>query len=171
MQISKETAEAYLKTLEALYLFDCVPAWTKSDYDLMLKRPKWFAADTGLIANILEWNEESVYLDAQRNGHLVETWVYQQLASIVDASDGYTISQYRDTKKREIDFLIERTDGAVLGIEVKAGAASANDFHHLKWFGTNLARGPYTGIVLYSGKNVLRFGDGYYGVPLSALGA
>lgn len=170
MQVSKETADAYLKTLEALYLFDRVPAWTKSDYDLMLKRSKWFAADTGLIANVLGWDEESVYLDERRNGHFIETWVYQQLASIVDAADGYSISQYRDTKKREIDFLVERTDGAVLGIEVKAGAASADDFRHLKWFGANLARGPYTGIVLYSGKNVLRFGEGYYGVPLSALG-
>lgn len=171
VQVAKETAETYLKALEALYLFDCVPAWTKSDYDLMLKRPKWFATDAGLLANVLEWDEASVYLDERRNGHCVETWVYQQLASLVDAADGYSISQYRDTKKREIDFLIERGDGAVLGIEVKAGAASADDFRHLKWFGANLARGEYTGVVLYSGKDVLRFGEGYYAVPLSALGA
>jgi len=57
VEIAKETAETYLKALEALYLFDCVPAWAKSDYDLMLKRPKWFATDTGLMANILEWDE------------------------------------------------------------------------------------------------------------------
>lgn len=168
--ISKETAETYLKTLEALYLFDCVPAWAKSDYDLMLKRSKWFATDAGLMANILEWDEESVYLNEQRNGHFVETWVYQQLASLADATGGYAISQYRDTKKREIDFMVERTDGAVLGIEVKAGTASVNDFKHLKWFGENLAQGDYTGIVLYSGNRVLRFGNGYYAVPLSALG-
>lgn len=168
--ISKETAETYLKTLEALYLFDCVPAWAKSDYDLMLKRPKWFATDAGMMANVLEWDEDSVYLDEQRNGHFVETWVYQQLASLADATGGYAISQYRDTKKREIDFLIERTDGSVLGVEVKAGTASADDFKHLKWFGENLASGNYTGIVLYSGSRVLRFGEGYYAVPLSALG-
>ena len=170
-QIAKETAEIYLKTLEALYLFDCVPAWAKSDYDLMLKRPKWFATDAGMMANVLEWDEESVYLDEQRNGHFVETWVYQQLASLADVAGGCSISQYRDTKKREIDFLVERSDGAVLGIEVKAGAASAGDFRHLKWFGANLAKGSYTGIVLYSGNKVLRFGEGYYAVPLSALGA
>lgn len=171
VQVAKETAESYLKALEALYLFDCVPAWTKSDYDLMLKRPKWFATDTGLMANVLEWDEESVYLDERRNGHFVETWVYQQLASLADVAGCYSISQYRDMKKREIDFLIERNDGAVLGVEVKAGAASADDFRHLKWFGSNLAKGEYTGIVLYSGKDVLRFGEDYYAVPLSALGA
>lgn len=170
VQIAKETADNYLKALEALYLFDSVPAWTKSDYNLMLKRPKWFASDAGLIANILDWNEESVYLDEHRNGHLVETWVYQQLASIAEASGEYVISQYRDTKKREIDFIVERSDGALLGIEVKAGAASLADFKHLKWFSSNLAQGDFTGIVLYSGRDVLRFGDGFYAVPLSALG-
>jgi len=169
MQIAKETSETYLKTLEALYLFDCVPAWAKSDYDLMLKRPKWFATDAGLVANILGWDEESVYLDERRNGHFVETWVYQQLAAIAEVSGDYTLSQYRDTKKREIDFIVERSDGAVVGIEVKAGAASADDFKHLKWFGENLAKGPFTGIVVYSGSQTLRFGEGYFAVPMSAL--
>lgn len=170
VQIAKETADAYLKTLEALYLFDSVPAWSKSDYDLMLKRPKWFATDAGLMANILDWDEESVYLDEQRNGHFVETWVYQQLASIAAASGEYAISQYRDAKKREIDFLVERPEGGLLGIEVKAGAASLSDFKHLKWFAATLAPGEFTGIVLYSGNHVLRFGEGFYAVPLSALG-
>lgn len=170
IQVAKETADNYLKALEALYLFDSVPAWSKSDYDLMLKRPKWFATDSGLMANVLDWDEESVYLDEQRNGHFVETWVYQQLSSIASASGGYAISQYRDTKKREIDFIVERSDGALLGIEVKAGAASLSDFKHLKWFAANLARGDFTGIVLYSGRDVLRFGEGFYAVPLSALG-
>ena len=171
VKIAKETADSYLKALEALYLFDSVPAWSKSDYDLMLKRPKWFATDAGLMANVLDWDEESVYLDEQRNGHFVETWVYQQLASISAASGGYAISQYRDMKKREIDFLVEHPGGSLLGIEVKAGAASLSDFKHLKWFAANAAPGEFTGIVLYSGSNVLRFGEGFYAVPLSALGA
>lgn len=171
VKIAKETADTYLKALEALYLFDSVPAWSKSDYDLMLKRPKWFATDAGLMANILDWEEESVYLDEQRNGHFVETWVYHQLASLAAASGGYAISQYRDTKKREIDFLVERPGGGLLGIEVKAGIASLSDFKHLKWFAANLAPAEFTGIVLYSGSNVLRFGEGFYAVPLSALGA
>ena len=170
VQIAKETADAYLKTLEALYLFDSIPAWSKSDYDLMLKRPKWFATDAGLMANVLDWDEESVYLDEQRDGHFVETWVYQQLASIAAASGEYAISQYRDAKKREIDFLVESPEGGLLGIEVKAGAASLSDFKHLKWFAATLAPGEFTGIVLHSGSHVLRFGEGFYAVPLSALG-
>ena len=71
----------------------------------------------------------------------------------------------------EIDWLVEREDGALLGVEVKAGAAGAEDFRHLRWFGENAAKGPFTGVVLYGGKDVLRFGEGYFAVPLGALGA
>ena len=74
--------------------------------------------------------------------------------------------------KREIDFIAERGDGAALGIEVKAGSSlGAGDFKHLKWFARNLATGEFTGIVLYSGEHTLRFGEGFYAVPLVALGA
>ena len=148
-----------------------MPAWAKSDYELVGNRPKWIATDAGLVANVLGWNEEDVYLDSTRDGKFVETWVYQQLAALADADGCCAISHYRDGKKREIDFLVEKDDGALLGIEVKAGAVSRGDFGHLSWFARHLAPASFTGIVLYSGKDTLPFGDGLYAVPLSALGA
>ena len=168
--ISKTTAQNYMAALEALYVFESVPAWTKSEYELVGKREKWFATDSALVASILGWDESEVYMDENRNGKLVETWVYQQLAAMAEVEGGYTISHYRDNRKREIDFMVERKDGAVLGVEVKAGQASLPDFKHLKWFAANLAKTPFTGIVLYSGDKTLRFGDGLFAVPLSALG-
>ena len=44
------------------------------------------------------------------------------------------------------------------------------DFKHLKWFAKNLAKGEFTGVVLYSGEHTLRFGEGFYAVPLAVLG-
>ena len=169
-QISKVTADNYLEALKALYLVDKVPAWSKSDYDRIGKRAKWVASDTGLVANLLKWTEDEVFLDDARNGKLVESWVYNQLAAQADVSGCYTLSQYRDKDKREIDFIVENEKDEILGIEVKAGQADDGDFKHLKWFAQNLAKQPFTGIVLYSGKHVLRFGEGFYAVPLAALG-
>ena len=57
----------------------------------------------------------------------------------------------------------------MIGVEVKAGQASLEDFKHLKWFASNIAKTEFTGVVLYSGSNTLRFGDGFYAVPFSAL--
>lgn len=169
--ISKETVLNYIEAIKAMYLYDEIPAWSKSDYSKLGKRTKYVAADSGMVANILGWVEENVYLDESKNGKLVETWVYNQLAAIVDLSNDYKISHYRDNKKREIDFLIERQDGAILGIEVKSGTVGKDDFNHLKWFMSNLAKGEFVGIVLYSGERSLQFGENLYAVPLSALGA
>lgn len=170
ISVSKETVQNYLGALKALYLFDCVPAWSKSDYAFLGKRPKWFVGDTGLMANVLGWTAEGVYLDESKNGKFIESWVYQQLVAIAEVSGEYEISHYRDNNKREIDFIVERTDGAMIGVEVKSGAVSMSDFKHLKWFKNNLTKDKFTGIVLYSGKDTLSFGEGLYAVPLSALG-
>lgn len=169
--VARATAENYLEALRGLYLADRVPAWTGSDYGWVGKRPKWVAADAGLMANLLGWNEEEVYLDGGRSGKFVETWAYQQLAALAEAEGGYAIWHYRDAKKREIDWLVEREDGALLGVEVKAGAVGSEDFRHLRWFGEHAAKGPFTGVVLYGGREVLRYGEGYYAVPLGALGS
>jgi len=168
--VSKETVQNYLAALKALYLFDCIPAWSKSDYSLLGKRPKWIVGDTGLMASLMRWNAEEIYLDENKNGKFVESWVYQQLAAIAEASGEYEISHYRDNNKREIDFIVERSDGDILGVEVKAGSVGKSDFNHLKWFAANLAKGRFTGVVLYSGKDVLSFAENMLAVPLSALG-
>ena len=168
--VSKVTVQNYLGALRALYLFDSVPAWAKSDYALLGKRPKWIAGDTGLMANLLGWNQETVYLDETKNGKFIESWVYEQLAAIAEASGEYAISHYRDGNRREIDFMVERSDGSLVGIEVKAGGIGKGDFKHLQWFADNLAKGSFRGIVLYSGKDVLHYGENMTAVPLCALG-
>ena len=142
-----------------------------SYYSKIGKRSKYYAADAGLISNILGWSEDSIYMNDDRSGKMMETWVYQNLASLVDRDIDYEILQYRDSNKREIDFIVERNDGAMLGIEVKSGSAlGPDDFKHLKWFAKNLAKGEFTGVVLYSGEQTLRFGEGFYAVPLAVLG-
>ena len=170
--VSKATVDTYLAALKALYVFDEVPPWSKADYSKIGKRSKFFASDAGLVVNILGWREEAIYMDGDMSGKTIETWAYQNLASLADVHGDCELSQYRDSKKREIDFIAERTDGAMVGIEVKAGSSlGEEDFKHLKWFAHNLANDKFTGVVLYSGEQTLRFGEGFYAVPLAALGA
>ena len=167
--IGKETADTYLSALMALYVFDGVPPWSDSDYAKLGKRTKYYAADAGLLANLLGWNEDSAYYDDDVCGKLVETWAYHEVAALVDMWPEYELTQYRDSDKREIDFLVNGADGQILGIEVKSGTVGEGDFRHLKWFATHLARSRFTGVVLYSGRDVLSFGNDMFAVPLSAL--
>lgn len=63
--------------------------------------------------------------------------------------------------------------GDLLGIEVKAGSAVSKDsFAHLDWFRTHIhAKKKFIGIVFYTGRDVLSFGEKMWAVPLSALWA
>ena len=92
VELAKVTLQNYIAALKALYLFDAVPAWAKSDYELIGKREKFLATDSGLVANILGWNEDDAYIDANKSGKLVETWVYNQLAPVADRNADYSIS-------------------------------------------------------------------------------
>ena len=169
-QISKETAQSYIEALKALFLFDAVAPWSKSDYARIGKRLKYYASDPAFIANLLQMNEESAYLDDDISGKLVETWVYHELSALIDLTASYSLTQYRDSNKHEIDFLIENDAGTTLAIEVKAGSVvGASDFKHIKWFAKTFTPKTLIGIVLYSGTDTVRFGDGLYAVPLGAL--
>lgn len=169
LSVAKATAENYMDVLKALYLFDKLPPWVKSDYDRAGKRPKWVAADPGLVASTLRWNEQDMVL-APESGKFIETWVYHELASQADSSGDYEISHFRDRYGREIDYIVENDVGDILGVEVKAGSrVGSEDFNHLRWFGDNLCSHKFVGIVLYTGAEVLSFGERLFAVPMACL--
>jgi len=172
LSIRRPTVEAYMNALEALYLFERVEPWTRTDYERIGKQTKLYVTDSGLMASILRWRKEQVELDPDRSGKLVETLMFNELAAQIDASNGmYELFHYRDREQREIDFLIEREDHALLGIEVKTGSViSAADFKHLKWFKDNIAQErPFVGIVLYSGEFAGSMGKDLWALPFGAL--
>ena len=172
LSIERLTVESYINALETLYLIDRVKAWPNTDYEGVRKKDKLLMSDTGLMASILRWTFDQIQFDGDRNGKLIESFVYHQLVTIMDAQEEeYSIYHYRDAAKREIDFLIENGNGDVLGIEVKAGSnVNKKHFRHLEWFKNNLIKGrKFKGIVLYSGEHVLSFGTGLLAVPIRAL--
>jgi len=172
LSINKITLDSYINVLVSMYMFESVPPWLKTDYERVGKRSKFYATDTGLMTSILGWNPKDVITNTDRSGKLIETFVFQELAAHIDVESKYRLFQYRDRLDREIDFLVEREDGALLGIEVKAGQnVSIDDFKAQKWFADNIKTGkkPYTGIVLYSGDRTIRFTENMLAVPTAAL--
>ena len=156
--------------LEAMHLIERVPSYEESEYRSIRKKDKIFFLDSGLMASVLDWRLEDVLQDTDQIGKLLETYVFQQLSSMVVAEKyDYHLMTYRDAS-REIDFLIRYKNKAYLGLEVKAtSSVGPNDFRHLRWFRENLCRGKdFLGVVIYTGSEVLRF-QGMWALPLYHL--
>ncbi|OGT67090.1 MAG: hypothetical protein A3J38_05370 [Gammaproteobacteria bacterium RIFCSPHIGHO2_12_FULL_45_9] len=172
LAIRRPTIETYISALESLYVVERVLPWAHTDYKRVGKQAKLYLSDSGLMASILRWHRPQVELDSDRSGKLIETFIYNELAAQVDAADGkYELFHYRDREQREIDFIIEGEEQALLGIEIKAGSAiSSADFKHLHWFRNNLAKKrPFIGIVLYTGELLGSMGDSLWAVPFGTL--
>ena len=172
LSIQRATLESYLNALETLYLVERIRPWAKTDYGRVGKQTKLFMTDCGLMAALLGWNIEQVRLHPDRCGKLIETFIFNELATQIDVGNGlYQLFHYRDREQREIDFLVEREDGALLGIEVKAGSAvGKEDFKHLLWFQKQLPPAEkFVAVVLYSGEHLVSFGPGLWAVPFGLL--
>lgn len=172
LSISRATIQTYINALESLCLVERIKPWHKTDYDRVSKQEKIFMTDTGLMASLLNWQQEEVLLNSDKSGKLFETFIFHQLVSILEAqSEEYELYHYRDGEKREIDFIIKNEKGSILGIDVKAGSTvSKSSFKHLKWFGLNISKkSSFTGIILYTGQHVVSFGKNMWAIPISAL--
>lgn len=172
LAISRPTLQSYINALEALYLLETVPPWIKTDYDRVGKHNKIFMTDCGTMSSLLDWNLDQIRLDADRSGKLVETFIFNELSAQIDHQRGlFKLFHYRDHQKREIDFIIERKDGSLLCLEVKAGVTvGSSDFKHITWFKENIAKKrPCHSIILYAGERLIAFGPDLLAIPIPAL--
>ncbi len=170
--VARPTLNSYLGALETIYITEPLSCWTTTDYARISKSPKFFFCDSGLMTSILGWQLDDILLDSDRSGKLLETFIFNELAAQVEQhKPRYQLFHYRDRVGHEIDFLIVRDDGALLGIEIKASrSVGLSDFKHLSWFQSKLPQeNSFTGIVFYTGEHTLRFGNSLWAIPIGAL--
>jgi predicted AAA+ superfamily ATPase len=102
---------------------------------------------------------------------LFETLVVMEIVrqSSVDP-DPPRAFHFRDRYGQEVDMVLERRDGTVVGIETKAAAtAGRSDFHGLRLMRERLSERFAFGALLYTGPATVPFGDRLAAIPLQAL--
>jgi predicted AAA+ superfamily ATPase len=165
------TIRAHTAILESLYLLRRIPAWRRNLGSRIVKSEKIYVVDSGLLGHLLGANEERVRTDGAIAGPMLESFVAMELLRLADlAPQPILLSHYRDKQQREVDVVLERASGDVVGVEVKASASPApRDFAGLRYLRDNLRGRFRRGIVLHAGSQTLPFGDRLAAVPVSAL--
>lgn len=166
------TVRTYLSYLETVFLVGSAPAWSNNLSSRVTHAPKTYVTDSGLAAHLMDLDAESLLAPGHPAlGGLLETFVFAELVKLATfARRQVTVRHYRDREKREIDFILERRDGSVVGIEVKSSATpKSEDAKHLRWLRDRLGDRFVAGYVLHLGTTNLGSGDRIFFSPLSAL--
>jgi predicted AAA+ superfamily ATPase len=168
--LDAKTAHRYMTMLETLFLVRRVPAWAASALARVVKTPKVQFLDSGLLASLLQLDEDAVARDRVAFGHVLECHVYGELLRLASwARQPFSVMMYRDKDQVEVDFVIANGLGAIVGVEVKAATTVRDkDFAGLRRLAAHAGQRFLGGIVLHDGTQTLPMGD-VAGRPLWAL--
>jgi predicted AAA+ superfamily ATPase len=169
--VDKNTVAAHTKILEDLFLVRQLRPWHVNLGSRQIKSPKLYVVDSGLLAYLVGANEQRIAQDGAIAGAMLESFAAMELVRQSDwARESVALYHYRDNKQREVDVVLERNSGEVVGVEVKAAAtASAADFAGLRYLRHKLGARFKAGVVLHMGAETLPFGERLSAVPLSGL--
>ncbi len=173
LQLPWATIDGYLSMLETLFVWHGLPPWSRNLRARVVRHRKVHMSDSGLAAFLLGVNERELASPLSKTvGRLTETFVTGEIArQITWSEEAPVLYHYRD-KAREVDLVLETADGRVAGVEVKSAASvSSADFRALRYLRDRIGADFVQGAVLYTGDDVLSFGDRLSALPIASLWA
>ena len=157
--IDGKTAQHWLSILEASFLIFRLPPFHRNTGKRLVKSPKIYFTETGLLCHLLGLEEPSQIARDPLVGQIFENLVVvEALKARFNAARTPNLHFFRDAQGHEIDLLVE--DGRRLtGLEIK----SSETYHHsfrktLDWFAERIAPLERS-FVVYNGRGQ-RFSDG-----------
>ncbi len=169
--LDRTTIKRHLDHLRAIFLIDAVPAWSSNETRRLVKSPKLHLVDSGLCCALRGIDAQRLHAERTKLGPILETFVVQEVRRLLTArEDPIRLHHLRDRDGAEIDLVLERSNGEVAAIEVKAGATvRSDDFRMLRRLRDDLGDRFLCGVVLHDGEMSLPFGDRLFAVPFGWL--
>ena len=150
--ISAVTAGKWLSVLETSYLVMRLPPYHRNFGKRLVKTPKLYFLDVGLMAWLLGIRDARTVETHAARGALFETWVVSELVKQrFNAGQGADLFFWRDNVGHEVDVVLETPQG-LQAIEIKSGSTFASDWPKVvsKW--AAMADTPAsTPVIIYGG--------------------
>ena len=171
--LSHMTTRNYRSLLKLLFLTLDVPAWHRQIGKRLVKAPKAYLMDTGMLCHLLGYESTTDVLVHRPElfGHVLENFVATELLKQMSFHDKRLgLYHYRTSDGKEVDFVIEGLDGRVVGIEVKAKSQiSREDLAGLRSLEESCRGDFVTGVLLYGGSDVVQLADRIWAIPHAKL--
>ncbi len=169
--VDSKTVDRWLTWLEHMFLVRRIRAWHRNELNRLVKTPKLQFVDSGLLAALRRVSATDIAKDPQKLGPLLKCFVHAELAKAAALSDeGTTIGHYRDKDQVEVDLVLERSAGQIVGIGVEAGATvRPKDFRGLARLKEATGDRFAYGIVLHDGDRVQQTSSRLFAMPVKML--
>jgi hypothetical protein len=160
LDLRRETVEHYLAVCERLYLVRRLLPWHRNQASRLIKSPKVHLVDSGLAATVTGLAATDWSTQRERFGHLLESFVVQQLVAQAGWTDpDLRFWHYRDKDQVEVDLVISR-GRQTWGVEVKSAVtATPADGAGLRRLAEQCGADYVGGVLLYAGDSAFALGD------------
>jgi predicted AAA+ superfamily ATPase len=144
-----------------VFLVATLQPWYTNALKRIVKTPKLHFLDSGLLAATRGLSFDRLMRNRDVFGSLLESFVFSEVLKLMSGSDlRLTPYHFRDQQRHEVDIVLERDDGMIVGIEVMAAATvKAADFAGLRTLAAACQERFAYGVVLYDSTPLVPFGD------------
>jgi hypothetical protein len=105
--VSAGTIKSWIGALETSGIIYLLPPFFANIGKRLVKAPKMFFADTGLLCHLLNLQNRSACLNSPLLGHIWENFVFSEIIKTLPAKVGRNLFFYRDQNGVEMDFMLE----------------------------------------------------------------
>ncbi len=172
MRISEASARRYLALLDEIFVVLRVPAWRRNVGRRSTAAPKYQLTDSGLAAHLLDLNRDRLAREEAQAGGLFETFVRMEFVKQATWSASRPrVMHFRSRGgRREVDAVLERRGGQLVGVEMKTSATpSPRDFLGLEELREDRGDDFVAGVLVHAGERTVPFGDRLWALPVPAL--
>lgn len=168
--LTNPTFQRYLNLLIAVFLVVSITPWFTNLGKRLVKAPKLYLSDTGLLCHLLGIDHNSFAENRNLLGPVLENFVVMELLKQSGWSEQRAqLSHYRTHTGQEVDIVLE-SGQQVVGIEIKSASRLTSDhFKGLRHLREELGQRFHRGVILYSGREVVQLEDKIWAAPVSIL--
>jgi hypothetical protein len=169
--IPARTGRSYLARLTTAFLVHTIPAWSTNLSSKVVRRPKLHLVDSGLAASLVGATPASLVRSGELLGQLLETFVVGEIRRQLGWSyTRATIWHFRDRSGAEVDIVIERPNGDIVGVEVKATSSPSNrDTKGLRFLAERVGGRFVHGFVVCLAPEALMLGERIAAIPVDRI--
>ena len=164
LDVSNVTVKHWIDVLEDTYMLRTLRPWSGNTKKRMVKSPKIYLRDSGILHNLLGVEEMEKLLSNPILGASWEGFIIEQIAAT--APDRSQFSFYRNSSGNEVDMIVDTPKSGTIAFEIKRSLSPS------------LSNGTYSALkdispdkayVIYSGDDSYRLNEDVTVIPVAGI--